>query len=237
MGFTCRENAQRRTVALAACAALELSGCYYGNIRKLTYPSPQPSGGERAVYPGELSSPEAALSAGIGGFASLCRESIGFRGGTRKSVAFTAEGAQFRFQTPYTGETQMGCVSITGHIPQRGTLRFEIYVGGEGVVPDEPNATLEATGQSLTASAEVRDAPYAGGIEEAPAGATPMYPGAKTPLFKVSRQRLIFRFDRPCDPDAQYRLTVTGITVRGHPIRVPTVDFVTSSEWTPAYVD
>jgi hypothetical protein len=112
-----------------------------------------------------------------------------------------------------------------------------VYVGGVGVALNEPRATLDVSGQSSTEVALVQSSPYADGIEEAPPNAKPSsMPGARILSYTLPIWKLVFYFDQPCDPDARYRLMITGITIHGREVQVPPVDFVPYREWRPMFI-
>lgn len=209
-----------------------LGGCVYPP-QKVTYPSPHPVGGVGVVYPGEFATVSAAISAGVKGFESLCR--LRETGITRSSVAFKSDGVQFCVYTPDAGNV-LTCMSVYG-IERHGPLKFEIYVSGADAVFDHLRARHETSGQSLESIAEITDAPYAGGIEEAPPNAKPMYPGARVLLYSMPRKELVFRFSLPCDPNAHYRLSVAGLNVKGDAIQVPPVEFDPYTEWRATGLD
>jgi hypothetical protein len=127
-------------------------------------------------------------------------------------------------------------MSVDGTRPS-GSLEFQIYLSGPDLELDQSLATLEAGAETLSGRAEVRDADYAGGSEAAPAGAALLTPGARVPLYSVPRKALLFRFDKPCDPIARYRLTVFGIVSRGRQVALPPIDFEPESGWVPRFLD
>jgi hypothetical protein len=222
-----------RAAALGACVLLLLAGCYLGE-RSLTYPSPHPSGGDRVIYPGEFVGVTQQTAAGVSEFASICRRTRA-TGPTRDAVAFVIEGVELCFLTPSVDDNHL-CVSAQGNAPG-GSLIFHAFVSGEGVAVGALRATLRVNGESAKAAGEVRSAPYASSAKNAPPDAKPLNPGAAYLLYSVSRQELAFRFDRSCDPSAHFRLAVSGITVHGHEVDVPPVDFDPYTEWRPIYVD
>ena len=219
-------------VGLTAVSIFQLAGCYLGP-RRVTYPSPKPLSGERVVYPGEFATVDAQIAAGVIGFASLCGPHE--RGSTRSAVAFMSRGVQLCFYTPNAGD-RLTCMSVYG-IGRHGPLNFEMYVSGAGVELNDPRATLNSSGQSLVSTAEIRDATYAGGLEEAPPGAKPIIPGAPHLIYSIARKELVFRFDLPCDPNTHYQLSVAGIMVKGREIQVPPIDFDPHSEWRQTGLD
>ncbi len=242
-------------IALVVCSVLPLEGCYLGE-RPLTYPSPQPVGSYHFVDPGEFHLGENAAAD-----LTNCRvgEMVVGTGPTRNSVAFSAGGADLCFYSPEAGEAPVtnknppgdrlesrhACImGPFGVTLTRGPVAFRIYVSGDGVALNQPRATLEVNEQSSTVAAKVQYSPLAGGFDELPASlkqsAKPINPAARNSrffLYTIPRWELLFRFDKPCDPDAHYRLIITGITVHGSEVQLPPVDFYPYREWRPIMVD
>lgn len=222
-------------VLMATCSILQLPGCYLGS-RPVSYRSPEPVGVADAVYPRE------AIAAGLKDFHSICtpRTYIGATP-TRDSVAFSADGADFCFDSPIAGQTynrQQLCASSFSVNLNSHPLTFRVYVSGDGVVLDQPKAKLEANGKSSTAAAQVRSAPFMVRAKQAPPGAKPLKsPGVSILLYEVPRWELAFSFDQSCDPDTSYRLTLSGITANGRRLKVPPVDFTRYREWLPVVID
>lgn len=207
-------------------------GCYFLSL-PVTYPSPHPTGGDNIVYPFARVDKDYLLQAkGLSEFERRCTYPEDERYGTRTRAGFTVEAVGFCFFSPYSGDPAVQhveenvdlvpwrrCSSRFG-LYRREPISFEVRVAGKDIAFDHPAGKLAVAGRSATAQADVQGADYPGG-----------------PKPKGWYQVLTFHFDEPCDPEARYRLTITGVTSQGRAIRVPPVDFDPLTEWRPARVD
>jgi len=209
-----------------------------------TYPSPQPVVGDQiASIDPKVSGAQFGLS---------CPSSIR---GTRSQIAFiVGEKVGFCFASPIVGDATHGNLSYIkpcAHGPIGGVrgetfgLIFQVYVRGKEVVlgVDQSLGTLETKGRTTTAKAQVQSRKFAD-----------MPPGTKvdgqlryyvngswlsfaeaSPHFSRIAYELVYVFDQACDPDADYRLSITGITIDGRAPHLPPVDFVPYSEIVPTF--
>lgn len=231
-----------RLVGLAVAvsmAAVALVGCYYGN-RPLTYPSPAPTQGERIVYP--PADPADPHSAGLNGFQQLCgqRWMPAAAGPTHSAVAFDSDGLQLCFMSPVVANHrgEFTCLATAyDHVAQRGNLVFHVFVLGSNLDLSRATATLEVGASSSSAVAESEDMPV--GSSASMPGAVLLNPQAapRWQIYSLPRKRLTFRFPQPCNPLAQYLLTLGGISREGAVVQIPPVRFQPFKEWRPILLD
>ena len=209
-----------------------------------TYPSPQ------LVVGDQIASIDPKVAAAQ--FGLSCPSSIR---GSRSQIAFSVQGkVGFCFASPIVGDATHGNlphIKPCAHGPIGGVrgesfgLIFQVYVRGKEVVlgVDQSLGTLETKGRSTTAKAQVQSRKYAD-----------MPPGTKvdgelrynvngswlsfaeaSPHFSRVAYELQYVFDQACDPDADYRLTISGITIDGRALHLPPVDFAPYSEIVPTF--
>jgi hypothetical protein len=235
---------ERRFVPAFCCGlVLSLQAC-----ASSTYPSPQPVAGSGVV----VIDPHAPVSPGqFPGVAALCDHTL--RGATRQVAAINLEGRiGLCFAVPVTGSYAAAnnprlvfkrpCVGGT-LAPWRGESRrliFQVVVGArDGVLGvDRAVGRLETKADSIVGTTQVRarqllDMPPGtivdGKLRYKVDGSWLTFADA-APVFSRPGYELAFEFDHSCDPDARYRLTITGVTIDDRELAVPAVDFVPFSE-------
>lgn len=200
-----------------------------------TYPSPQPVEGNHVVHAYPNQHKEVCLST----VSRLWRS-------TQDSILFGVEGGVgFCFTSPLADNH--ACVrGLLGRSHgESSPLIFQVYVGvyagGEDVVlgVNQAFGTLDTNGRTVTEKAQVQYRPFLdmpqgvnvdGRLRYNVNGAWLSFADA-APYFSRPGYSLIFRFDQECDPGANYQLAITGLTVNGHALLVPRVDFKPYSEW------
>jgi hypothetical protein len=218
-----------------------------------TYPSPQPAAASGVA----VIDPHAPLSPGqFPGVAAMCDHSL--RGATRQVAAINLEGRiGLCFAVPITGSyaaaSNLGLVfnrpCVRGALsPWHGESRrliFQVVVGArDGVLGvDRAVGRLETKAGSIVGTTQVRarqflDMPPGtmvdGKLRYKVDGALLTFADA-APAFSRPGYELAFEFDHLCDPDARYRLTITGLTIDDRELAVPAVDFVPFSETLPTF--
>jgi len=204
-----------------------------------TYPSPQPVSGPQIT------------SLDLSGIS--CFNSI--RGATRGHIAFSLDGTvDFCFTSPLMGYYKnenltygIPCTlgAIGGVRGDASRLVFEVYVRGHEVDlgVNQAIGMLETKERSTTAMAIVEPRKFLdmppgtnidGKLRYNVNGAWLSFAEASS-YFTRTAYMMEFDFDQTCNPDANYRLTITGLTAEDHALIVPPVDFVPFSETVPTF--
>ncbi len=177
----------------------------------MTYLAPVPEDVSRMIYPRQ------AVAQGYTGFQTICfgPTTAIVAPPNRDYAAFSADGARFCYLSPtvsgQNNNPRQLCESSLAPEPIDSPMTFRVLVGGDGVAVDNPSGILSVNGQSLTEAATVQRTQVLNSID----GLT----------RQVPRWDLTFVFKQQCDPSQQYKLTVSGITVYGNQVQVPSVDF------------
>lgn len=199
-------------VLLALAAVISLQGCWLGNW-PMTYLSPHPVGSGSPVQ-----------------VFTNCYSGARFFTQTRASVGVGAARVCFTSPRREVGDPRQDPVGsralCAGFDWQAGTLRehrliFDVVVEGEQLGADSVVASLETRGRTVTAIPWVR--------------ASPAVTNARFSL--PPKLQLMFVFDEGCDPTAEYRLTVRGVSGGGHGLDIPPVDFRPTTEYVPVGAD
>jgi len=217
--------------------AMSIQGC-----KPVTYLSPQDVVGDRVVsvrphYPETLP-----------GFSGLvCSGQIS--DSTRSEIAFSVDGVVgFCMTTPTIGSSASASnPGLAFPIPcergrtrevarNNGKLIFTMLIGSkvDGLEVDRTTGTLQAEGRSTTAKAQVQSRTFL----DMPQGT--IVDGSWLSFADASRHfsrpayLVTFSFDQTCNVDAQYRLTIDGVTINGRALQVPPIEFAPYSETVPA---
>jgi len=215
----------------------------------VTYPSPQSVEGDHIT----LHFPHHSDSSGtfLNAIDAMCTG--GVRGSTRAQLVFSVEGGVgFCFSAPITGTRRIGtdpeleystpCARgpLGGVRGPSHMLIFQVLVVSkdDDLNPDQAQGGLEGKVEAAHALARVQvrsflDMPPGinvnGKLRYDVDGSWVSFAEA-APHFTRKAYALAFGFDQDCDPDARYRLSVTGITRNGRAVLVPTVDFAPRRE-------